>query len=169
MNCENMKKGQAAIEFIMTYGWAILAVLVAIGALSYFGIMSPSKYFPEKCIFPAGVHCKDFRVYQGSSNNLVLQLTIENKLQEAVNLQSVVIHSKNNACTNGDCVNITCIPAATIFTQDVPIKITCILPQDSSPGVGLKAIMTATITYAGIQGGFSHPVNGDIQANIQTE
>ena len=32
-----MKKSQAAMEFLMTYGWAIVIVLVAIGALAYFG------------------------------------------------------------------------------------------------------------------------------------
>ena len=35
------KKSQAAMEFLMTYGWAILVVLVAIGALAYFGVLSP--------------------------------------------------------------------------------------------------------------------------------
>lgn len=33
-----MKKCQAAMEFLMTYGWAILVVLVAVGALFYFGV-----------------------------------------------------------------------------------------------------------------------------------
>ncbi|MBI3036442.1 hypothetical protein HYY73_01620 [Candidatus Woesearchaeota archaeon] len=42
-------KGQAAMEFLMTYGWAILVVLVVIGALSYFGVLSPSTLLPEKC------------------------------------------------------------------------------------------------------------------------
>jgi hypothetical protein len=44
-----MKKGQAAMEFLMTYGWAILVVLAAIGALAYFGVLSPSKLVPDKC------------------------------------------------------------------------------------------------------------------------
>jgi uncharacterized protein (UPF0333 family) len=30
------QRGQAAMEFLMTYGWAILVVLIAIGALAYF-------------------------------------------------------------------------------------------------------------------------------------
>ena len=46
-----MKRGQVALEFIMTYGWAILVVLVAIGALAYFGVLNPGKYLPEKCFF----------------------------------------------------------------------------------------------------------------------
>ena len=32
------KRGQAAMEFLMTYGWAILAAITAIGVLAYFGV-----------------------------------------------------------------------------------------------------------------------------------
>ena len=38
------KKGQAAMEFLMTYGWAILAAVIAIGVLAYFGVFSPGNY-----------------------------------------------------------------------------------------------------------------------------
>ncbi len=38
------KKGQAAMEFLMTYGWAILAAVIAIGVLGYFGVFTPGKY-----------------------------------------------------------------------------------------------------------------------------
>ena len=38
------KKGQA-MEFFWTYGWAILVVLVAVGALWYFGAFSANKEF----------------------------------------------------------------------------------------------------------------------------
>ena len=42
------RKSQAALEFIMTYGWAILVVLVAVGwALIGFGVLSPCKFYPE--------------------------------------------------------------------------------------------------------------------------
>ena len=42
MKLSSFRKGQAAMEFLMTYGWAILVVLVVIGALAYFGILSPT-------------------------------------------------------------------------------------------------------------------------------
>ncbi len=54
------KKGQAAMEFLMTYGWAILVVLAAIAALAYFGVLSPDKFLPNKCNFPSGFGCVDF-------------------------------------------------------------------------------------------------------------
>ncbi|MCF7871936.1 hypothetical protein K9L97_02785 [Candidatus Woesearchaeota archaeon] len=37
----------------MTYGWAILVVLLAIGALAYFGVLSPQTILPERTVFPA--------------------------------------------------------------------------------------------------------------------
>ncbi len=58
------KKAQAAMEFLMTYGWAILVVLVVIGALAYFGVLSPSTLLPEKCTFPVSVNCVDHSVSQ---------------------------------------------------------------------------------------------------------
>jgi hypothetical protein len=51
------RKGQAALEFMMTYGWAILVVLAAIGALSYFGILNPSKFTPDTCLASSGFAC----------------------------------------------------------------------------------------------------------------
>ena len=43
-------KGQAAMEFLMTYGWAILAAIIAIGVLAYFGVFSPGKYAPSATV-----------------------------------------------------------------------------------------------------------------------
>jgi len=50
-------KAQAAMEFLMTYGWAILVVLAAIAALAYFGVLSPEKFLPEKCVLEPGLAC----------------------------------------------------------------------------------------------------------------
>ncbi|MBI2580738.1 hypothetical protein HYV85_02920 [Candidatus Woesearchaeota archaeon] len=66
------KSGQAAMEFLMTYGWAILVVLVVIGALAYFGVLSPSTLLPEKCTFPVSLSCTDHSV-GGTSITLILQ------------------------------------------------------------------------------------------------
>lgn len=43
------RKAQAAMEFLMTYGWAILVVLAAIGALAYFGVLSPDQFVQDRC------------------------------------------------------------------------------------------------------------------------
>lgn len=44
----NGKKGQAALEYLVTYGWAILAIVIVAAILWYFGIFNPSKYAGSK-------------------------------------------------------------------------------------------------------------------------
>ncbi len=67
------RKSQAAMEFLITYGWAILVVLAAIAALAYFGVLSPSRFLPESCTLPStsGLACLDF-TFTSSSANLFL-------------------------------------------------------------------------------------------------
>ena len=53
------KKAQAAMEFLMTYGWAILIVLIVLAALFYLGIFSPRS--PNACIAIAPITCPDVK------------------------------------------------------------------------------------------------------------
>ena len=41
------KRAQSAMEYLMTYGWAILVVLIALGALFYLGVFTPKV--PNTC------------------------------------------------------------------------------------------------------------------------
>ena len=72
------KKGQAAMEFLMTYGWAILVVLAAIGALAYFGILSPDRWLPTKCTMTGGFSCLEHKV--NASTNGEIYMRIQNNL-----------------------------------------------------------------------------------------
>lgn len=56
------KRAQAAMEFLMTYGWAILIILVAIAALAYFGVLNPTRYVADRCVLPVPMTCGDFYV-----------------------------------------------------------------------------------------------------------
>lgn len=58
------KRGQAGMEFLMNYGWMILVVLTAIGALAYFGVLNPSRFLPNSCTMAPGIGCEDFKIQQ---------------------------------------------------------------------------------------------------------
>jgi len=89
------KKGQAAMEFLMTYGWAILVVLVAIGALAYFGVLSPEKLLPEKCVIPTGtgLFCDKNLVSAVAGGPVTIR--IKNSLADTVTITAIAI---NPAC-----------------------------------------------------------------------
>jgi len=42
------------MEFLMTYGWAILVLLAVIGALYLSGVFTPTDRLPTTCTFPSG-------------------------------------------------------------------------------------------------------------------
>jgi hypothetical protein len=78
-------RGQAALEFMMTYGWAILVVLAAIGALSYFGVLNPTKFTPETCMATSGFSCAG-KPLIGSDN---ITFSVINGLGYKINLSSL--------------------------------------------------------------------------------
>jgi hypothetical protein len=49
------KKSQAAMEFLMTYGWALLVVLIVIAALAYFGLLNPNRFLGDKAEISPGL------------------------------------------------------------------------------------------------------------------
>lgn len=80
------KKSQAAMEFLMTYGWAILVVLAAIAALAYFGVLSPEKFLPEKCVLSPGLACVSHKITADSA-----VLVISNGLGRTITIDSLSI------------------------------------------------------------------------------
>jgi hypothetical protein len=93
------KKGQAAMEFLMTYGWAILVVLAAIGALAYFGVLSPDRFMPSKCMVSGGFSCTEYKMAKNADEALQ---TVSFKLQNnlGVDADSVVVSLADTAGTN---------------------------------------------------------------------
>lgn len=69
------RKGQAALEFIATYGWAIMVVLVMTGAFAYFGILNPSKLMPSRCGGTPEFVCADYQITE-----ITAELRVEAKM-----------------------------------------------------------------------------------------
>src|SRR3989344_3033295 len=56
-----MKKAQTAMEYVLTYGWAVLIILFAISSLFYIGVFEPKT--PNTCIIEAPFVCNDVKAY----------------------------------------------------------------------------------------------------------
>lgn len=80
------RKGQAAVEFLMTYGWAILAAVIAIGVLAYFGVFSPGKYVTDSAIVTA-----PFYVNAQNINASGINIELRNNGGENLNVTTIVI------------------------------------------------------------------------------
>jgi len=93
------KRGQAALEFLMTYGWAILVVLVVVGALAYFGIMNPDTILASKCTLQTGFNCKDYKV---DPDSRMFFMDVTNTMGKGIMINQVNISGKvlgENGCS----------------------------------------------------------------------
>ncbi len=103
---KELKKSQAALEFLSTYVWAFIVITVTISALYYFGIFDFSKYLPQKCTFPAQFGCLDFSLNPGN-----VKVKLVNNLGEDIKVTSLLI-------TNDATPPISCASPATPFDWD---------------------------------------------------
>lgn len=80
------KNSQAALEFLMSYGWAIVGVIVAVGALSYFGILNFNALLPEKCVLATGIECLDFKA--GADG---VSFVVKNSIGDSVVIETIAL------------------------------------------------------------------------------
>ena len=52
-------KAQSAMEYLMTYGWAILIIAVVLGALFELGIFNTTSFTGSSCIAESGFYCNN--------------------------------------------------------------------------------------------------------------
>ena len=77
------------MEFLMTYGWAILVVLIVIGVMMYSGFVDVSGLLPEKCTFPISVNCLDSSVKKDS-----IQLHLQNAAGKVMVVRNIKVTSE---------------------------------------------------------------------------
>ena len=86
-------KAQAALEFLTTYGWAFLVILIMIGTLAYFGILSPGKILPNRCNVGPEFECLDFQI---SATDNTFKLRLKNNVGEPITVQSMALDSETS-------------------------------------------------------------------------
>ena len=98
-------RGQAALEYLITYGWAFLVIIASVGVLSYFGLLNPSRYIPASCEFGEQLKCIDHYI----DDQIVLPdqdgriiLRFRNNFEEGITVTNVF---GNNVTIDGGSVN----------------------------------------------------------------
>ncbi len=156
-----VKKGQAAMEFLMTYGWAILVVLIAIGALAYFGVLSPGRFLPSSCTMGPGFSCEEFKVDNVAGDSL--QIRLRNGIGKDI---GSVTFNALEVGPGGACTVNAANPASVTDGGVGTFNWNC--PSiDASTIQGSKFKATLTLIYTGSGDTLSHTVTGDITTKVE--
>jgi hypothetical protein len=90
-------KGQAAIEYLMTYGWALLALTILLALLLTSGIFSPSYLVSEECNLGPNLPCK-FILYE-EKGDMKIAMNITNGFGYRIKLTSISLTSTDDRKT----------------------------------------------------------------------
>ncbi|MEM3791116.1 MAG: hypothetical protein QXL16_00085 [Candidatus Micrarchaeaceae archaeon] len=83
--CFAGKRLQSAMEYLTTYGWAILIIAIVLGVLVSLGLFSPGRLAPNQCLVEAGFTC--LQVYL--SANGLLTVNIEQTTSTPINVTGI--------------------------------------------------------------------------------
>ena len=149
-------KAQTALEFLMTYGWAIIVVLAAIAALAYFGILSPDRFLPDKCTMAPGLYCAEYKI-DGVNNKFRLQ--IDNKFGVGITGVSVNVSGRQP---------LSCSYVQTITGPIENDEGTGLLDYPCAGISGLtKAKADITVTYTRVTETVSHQTRGTLVGAVE--
>ena len=99
----NSNKGQAALEFLMTYGWAILIVLIVLAVIWEWGLFNPTGTVRPGYSGFWGIIPYDSRYTSNGNFNVVLQ----NNIDATITLTQINISTGNNLISTNYNLNIT--------------------------------------------------------------
>ncbi len=160
------KRGQSALEFLMTYGWAFLVILVMIGALGYYGILSPTKFIPEKCIFGSKLSCE---AHAGDTPGEILKL--KNNLPERINITNVKFSNENTDGYKGCYGWGWCVQK--VIPSDSTVETPCLIANDDwkhdKSRIGEKVKTKYKITYYTDSPEFEKVIKGETYTTLNKE
>ncbi len=150
-------RGQAAMEYLMTYGWALLVIVLVLGALIYLGVLNPGSRLQDTCNLPIGFKC-DVSGLAGTAGKL--NLTITN--QQAITLSDVAI-----ACKVGSNIQASdVLPGTASLAPGSSQSFECDLVGFTGKQIGEVASGEVMLKYKDAQGSADKFVKGTYNAKV---
>jgi hypothetical protein len=131
-------KGQGALEYLMTYGWALLIIVVVGAALYALGILNPATYTQSRC---TGFQYFTYQNQKFSTTDYTIEFLNGNS---EVNITSIAVDGTtltNLTGVSGDFVS----PAR-------KITVTGLNPPTKTVGDTFSSVVTITYNTATIPG-----------------
>ena len=142
-----IRKGQAALDFLMTYGWAIALVVIVAAALFALGVFDVSNFVGTKAAGFSGVAVQG---WQMSGGNLQVKLT--NQVGQRINITGVSATVGTDVKTNAT--------VTTLSTGETSSPLLFTGFSTTTSGTGYQA--TLKINYTDLNSGFNASTTGTL-------
>ncbi|MGC8669710.1 MAG: hypothetical protein ACP5TL_00980 [Candidatus Micrarchaeia archaeon] len=147
----NNLKLQSAMEYLMTYGWAILIISITLGAIYMMGLFSPNSYVTSTCLFSSDFSCLNYFISSGG----VLTINVEQSLSSPIEVTGIGCNSNKTVSHMENLIgnNAIYIPIGGNYTFSVQCY------SGNSTNIGMPGHIFkgyVILNYTNIETGFPH-------------
>jgi len=136
-------KAQSAMEYLMTYGWAILIVAVVLGALYSLGVFNGAAFLGTSCISASGFYCANPTLSTGG----VLTVTIGQATGTTFeNAYLYFVPSGTNFSTSDPGTSIGTLNSGQQVTASIPLGVGSPYPAAYTLGTPLSGYLYLQFT-----------------------
>jgi len=147
------------MEFLITYGWAIIIMLSVIAILFYLGVFNPKTIAPASCVFPAGFACQGYKIETGGGMNGVLSLVLVQNTGHTLRITEI-------ACTDGD-PSYSTVDERIYDGGRLTMTVTCHKQDGSTPNAGEYFKGNVYLAYVDEDTNIEHRAVGEIAYRVE--
>ncbi len=122
----NESRAQSAIEFLMTYGWAIVILLAVVVILFYLGVFNPKTVSPRVCVLPSGFACQDYKIEGSDSVRGALTLVLVQNMGHTISIDEI-------ACSENDTPTYTSVNEELHSGDRITLNANCTKADGTTP------------------------------------
>ena len=157
-------RAQNAIELLITYGWAILIIAIALAALFYFGVFNPQNSVGTSCIINQAFQCSNIQL----STSGLLTFTLLQDGYQQVNITGIGC-SENSS--NEHILAPNALPATRVYMpegNESNLTVQCYGASTSKFSGNVGTILNATlyINYISDLGDFPYSSTGKVITRV---
>jgi hypothetical protein len=84
-------KGQSAVEYITTYGWAIFALIIVVGIIMASGMFTPNFFISESCNLGSNFNCRSAVYNSNAASSSLISFELLNSFAYQVQITDITI------------------------------------------------------------------------------
>lgn len=150
-----MKKGQASLEYLSTYVYAGLVLVVIVGALGYFNAFDADTYTKESCESGTQLVCKD--AYVDTDGNI--RIMLGNELPRDIDILDYTITYNNIKKEKDPGIGTQTVNEKTDVTLEIPTTYTFLKDQ--------KETFTYSIQYQPVESLRTYTIQGRATTQVR--
>ncbi len=156
-------KLQSAMEYLMTYGWAILILAIVLAALYGLGVFNASKFLGSQCLLQARFSCPSISM----SSNGLLTINLLQATSSPINITALGCNTNSSVVNMQQPYNPPSNQIEMQISSNYTFTIQCYsgsAPFSGSPGGSFNGYLI--INYTDLETGFPETMVGKIFVRI---